>query len=227
MEKRGHLSDERKRRIRWLKIRRLLFLSACAVLLFSLIFGGISGYKRLAQMGREKKISQQLEKIKNAEMPDFIDTQLIDKGNARSGEELERVRDIVIHYVGNPGTSAQNNRNYFAKPDTLVCSHFVVGLEGEVIRCLPLNEKSAASNHRNRDTISIEVCHPDASGEFNEDTYNSLVRLTAWLCELCDLTEKDIIRHYDVTGKLCPIYYVEHEDEWESFKEDVRKKLKE
>ena len=30
-----------------------------------------------------------------------------------------------------------------------------------------------------------------------------------------------MIRHYDVTGKKCPLYYVEHEDEWKKFKEDV------
>ena len=30
-----------------------------------------------------------------------------------------------------------------------------------------------------------------------------------------------VIRHYDVTGKNCPKYFVEHEDEWEQFKKDV------
>ena len=36
-----------------------------------------------------------------------------------------------------------------------------------------------------------------------------------------DLNENDVIRHYDVTGKICPKYFVEHEDEWEQFKKDV------
>ena len=31
----------------------------------------------------------------------------------------------------------------------------------------------------------------------------------------------DVIRHYDVTGKNCPKYYVEHEDAWKQFKVDV------
>jgi N-acetylmuramoyl-L-alanine amidase CwlA len=35
------------------------------------------------------------------------------------------------------------------------------------------------------------------------------------------LEEEDIIRHYDVTGKLCPLYYVEHEEEWLQFRRDV------
>ena len=33
----------------------------------------------------------------------------------------------------------------------------------------------------------------------------------------------DIIRHYDVTGKNCPKYYVEYESAWEALKMDVRK----
>ena len=36
-----------------------------------------------------------------------------------------------------------------------------------------------------------------------------------------DLTADDVIRHYDVTGKNCPKYFVEHEDAWETFKENV------
>lgn len=155
-------------------------------------------------------------------VPDYVDVQLISLfGAARSGRKLEAVRNVVVHYVGNPATSAEANRNYFANPQTTVCSHFVIGLEGEVIQCVPLDERSAASNHRNPDTISIEVCHPDESGQFNDATYASLVKLTAWLCVRFDLTSDDVIRHYDVTGKLCPIYYVENEDAWESFKSDV------
>lgn len=40
-----------------------------------------------------------------------------------------------------------------------------------------------------------------------------------------DLTEEDVIRHYDVTGKICPKYFVDHEDEWEEFRLNVRKAM--
>ena len=43
---------------------------------------------------------------------------------------MKQVTDIAIHYVGNPGTTAQANRNYFAQPDTQVSAHFLIGLEG-------------------------------------------------------------------------------------------------
>ena len=162
----------------------------------------------------------------SSDVPDYVDVQLIGKiGTARSGRALEEVRGIVVHYVGNPGTSAQANRNYFANIGTQVCSHFVIGLDGEIIQCVPLDERSAASNDRNRDTISIEVCHPDESGKFNEASYASLVKLTSWLCSEFDLSASDVIRHHDVTGKMCPLYYVEHENAWEAFKNDVALEL--
>ena len=132
------------------------------------------------------------------------------------------MNDIVIHYIGNPGTTAQQNRDYFANPDSDVSAHFVIGLDGEIIQCIPLNEMSAASNWRNRDTISIEVCHPDESGKFTEATYKSLVRLTAWLMNASMLDTTHIIRHHDITGKDCPLYFVDHEDAWTQFLEDVK-----
>ena len=154
--------------------------------------------------------------------PDWVDQQIIKvDGDSRRGVMLEGVRNIVIHYVGNPGTTAQQNRDYYASRSSDVSSHFVIGLKGEVIQCIPLHEKSSASNHRNKDTISIEVCHPDESGKFTDETYDSLVKLTVWLCEVCGLDSSDIIRHYDITGKQCPLYFVTHENAWERFKKDV------
>ncbi|MGN1027157.1 MAG: N-acetylmuramoyl-L-alanine amidase family protein [Faecousia sp.] len=164
----------------------------------------------------------QVLKLAAIEIPDWIDRQIIGvDGDSRRGIPLEGVRDIVIHYVGNPGTTARQNRDYYANPASEVSSHFIVGLDGEIIQCIPLYEKSSASNHRNKDTISIEVCHPDASGKFTDAAYESLVKLTAWLCGVCGLSTNHIIRHYDITGKRCPLYFVDHENAWEQFKRDV------
>ena len=156
------------------------------------------------------------------EVPDWVDQQIIKvDGESRRGVYLESVQDIVIHYVGNPGSTAQQNRDYYANPSSEVSSHFVIGLKGEIIQCIPLHEKSSASNHRNKDTISIEVCHPDESGKFTDAAYQSLVKLTAWLLDICDLDSDDVIRHYDITGKQCPLYFVTHEDAWKKFLKDI------
>lgn len=156
-------------------------------------------------------------------VPSWVSVQLVEvNGSGRRGEPIDRVTAIAIHYVGNPGTTAQQNRDYYDQPDTPVSSHFVIGLDGEVIQCVPLTEKSSATNERNRDTISIEVCHPDETGQFTQASYDTLVRLTAWLCDELGLDRGDVIRHYDVTGKLCPLYFVEHPEAWEQFLQDVK-----
>lgn len=205
---------KRKKRIRAIIVILIVaVLSLCGALGFTLYKNG------------GKLPAKQLN-VKTLTAPDYVDEQLIGIGFARTGVKLVEINNIVIHYVGNPGTSAQNNRDYFNKADTDVCSHFVIGLDGEVIQCVPLDEKSNASNNRNLDTISIEVCHPDESGKFNDATYQSLVKLTAWLCDNSGLKAKDVIRHYDITGKECPKYFVDNESEWTHFLEDVKEELK-
>ena len=76
-------------------------------------------------------------------------------------------------------------------------------------------------------SVSIETRHLDTTGRFTENTYQSLVHLTAWLVDRYGLDRDHIIRHYDVTGKECPLYYVEHEDKWEEFKDNVMNYIEE
>mgnify|MGYP002240965473 CR=1 FL=1 len=82
---------------------------------------------------------------------------------SRPGTALEKVNGIVIHYTANPGATAIANRNYFENlkdtHTTKASSHFVVGLEGEIVQCIPTAEIAYASNDRNSDTISIECCY--------------------------------------------------------------------
>jgi len=166
--------------------------------------------------------------------PSWIDQQFLTVNPySRPGTKLAVINGIVVHYVANPQTTAQNNRDYFeglknqsGSNVTSVSSHFVIGLDGEVIQCIPVDEKAFASNDRNGDTIAIECCHPAEDGEFTEETYESLVRLTAWLCQELSLNQEDVLRHYDVTGKICPKYFVDHEDAWKQFKKDVKKAMR-
>jgi len=166
------------------------------------------------------------------ELPPFIREELLTVNPySRPGETLERVNAVVIHYVGNPGSTAEQNRSYFQgladSGATSASSNLIVGLEGETLLCVPLNEIAYCSNRRNSDTISIEFCHPDDTGKPTQATYESLVRLTAWLCGLYGLDpEDDVIRHYDVIGKECPRYYVQNEDAWLQFRQDVSYAMK-
>lgn len=201
--------------------KRLNHSRLCAVLalLTALVLG--AAVLRLANRGATPAEAE-------AHLPDYVTKDLLDVNEwSRPGDPLKRVRGVVLHYVGNPGTSAQANRNYFnslasGELGVYASSHFIVGLEGEVLQCVPLTEIAYASNTRNADTVSIEVCHPDEGGEYSPVTYQRVAELTAWLCRTFRLDpEKDVIRHYDVTGKRCPLYYVEHPEAWDALRGDV------
>ncbi len=181
---------------------------------------------RLIQNRGSRSASAEMKSQKIVEEAPDYDVQLLTVNEySRPGTAIDKVTGIVVHYTANPGTTAQQNRDYFEglkdSHETSASSHFIIGIEGELIQCIPCNEISYASNNRNHDTISIECCIPDDTGKFTDETYDTLVHLVAWLCGRYGLTTDDVIRHYDVTGKLCPKYFVEHEDAWEQFKADV------
>lgn len=174
--------------------------------------------------------------LKAVEVPDWVKQEFIRKNIfSRPDVSRRKINNIVLHYVANPGSSAEGNRNYFdsladqdsQKGGTSTSSHFIVGLEGEVIQCIPINEIAYANAPRNEDTLSIEVCHPDDTGKYSDATYESVVRLTAWLCTQLKLKSSDVVRHYDINGKLCPKYYVEHEEEWKQLRKDIDAAMKE
>lgn len=162
----------------------------------------------------------------DASKPD-INVQLLDvNAYSRPGTKTGKIKNLVIHYTANPGSSAMDNRNYFQglkdSHQTKASSNFVVGIQGEIVQCVPTWEMAYASNSRNKDSVSIEFCHSDASGKPAAATYNSLVQLCAWLNKKFGLTSEDIIRHYDVTGKICPKYFVDNPQQFRKFKDDVK-----
>ena len=127
--------------------------------------------------------------------------------------------------MGNANTTAINNRNYFESLKTkkiYASSHYIIGLDGEIIQCVPENEVAYHANQANSYSIGIECCHPDWNGKFNDKTYQSLIELCVDICKRYKLDpQKTLIRHYDVTKKQCPLYYVQHQDAWEMLKYDV------
>ncbi len=103
-------------------------------------------------------------------LPNYVKEDLLPVNEySRCGDKLQRVNAVVIHYVGNPNTTAWQNRSYFANlattGETSASSNLIVGLEGEALLCVPLDEVAYCSNDRNHDTISIEFCHPGTDGK--------------------------------------------------------------
>lgn len=157
---------------------------------------------------------------------------------SRPGSKIGHIKKITVHWVGNAGSSAIANRNYFeglkeGKKNAYgnyiyASSHYIVGLQGEVVLCVPEDEMAYHGNSHNNMAIGIETCHPDWVGKFSELTYKSLVELVAELCTRYKLSPLvDVERHYDITKKDCPHYYVVNEQAWRAFLVDVKNKIEE
>lgn len=150
----------------------------------------------------------------------------------RPGTKRKNTTAVACHYIGNPGTSAQANRNYFESlkngKGTSASCHYLIGLGGEIIQLIPEDEISWCTNSANSYTISIEACHPEADGKFTDETYKSYVELCADICARwgLDPLHGGLIRHYDVTGKICPKWFVQEPLEWNKFKKAVAAKMK-
>lgn len=144
---------------------------------------------------------------------------------SRPGEELPEVKSIFIHYTANAGTTAEQNRSYFESlsesHERSASAHFVIGYDGTIVQCIPTKEIAYAVKGRNYDSISIECCYLKENGAFEEETYRSLIELTAWLLHKYELRPENVLRHYDEGGKNCPKYYVEHEEAWNKFLIDL------
>jgi N-acetylmuramoyl-L-alanine amidase CwlA len=146
-----------------------------------------------------------------------------------------------VHYVGNPGSSALGNRNYFEGLKIgqkmangnyrYASSQYIIGLKGEIIRCIPENEEAihASDGVVNTSSIGIENCHPDWTGKFLPETEKSLVELCADICKRYNIDPiKGILRHYDIpksNKKRCPAYWVDHPEDFERFKKEVQKHM--
>lgn len=166
----------------------------------------------------------------------IVDALLTPNRYSRPQIPLKTVKKVVLHYVGNPNSTAMANRNYFENQKSggrYVSAHYIVGLDGEILRCVPENEVAYCSNQANTYSISIECCHPDATGKFTDATTDSAAELCAYLLKKYGLTGDDLIRHYDVTGKQCPLWFAptKYQSEeaanarWAGFKAIVSQKM--
>ena len=149
--------------------------------------------------------------------------------NSRPGMRMRKsdVKGIIIHFTGIPGQDALGQRNFYeslkATKQNSLGSHFIVGMKGEIIQCIPINEECCDNGKHNSDMISVMYCHSDETGTPSTETYTSLVKLTAKLLKEFKLDSSHIYLHTEVTGLdiVCPRFYAENPEKWNSFKNDV------
>lgn len=153
---------------------------------------------------------------------------------SRPGGKIVAVKAVVMHWTGNPKASALENRNFFEnrKTGTTGCgsAHYIVGLQGEVVRCIPDEEiayhvgssqpdpasgkiytdearrifgyfaENPQKTSPNWVTIGVEMCPVDSDGNFNESTLASAAGLVAELLKKHDLTTAGVTTHHAVVG---------------------------
>lgn len=153
---------------------------------------------------------------------------------------------LVIHWTANmnKGADAVANRNYFENhPENKVSAHYIVD-DKQIIQCIPENEMAyhvgarqykfdavqKLSSYPNNCTIGIEMC-VNADGDFKK-TYQNTVELAADILKRYGWGVDRLWRHYDVTGKDCPKFFVDDVTAkrfgftsaragWEQFRKDV------
>lgn len=155
-----------------------------------------------------------------------IKTQTANRGNFGNSRAASSIKYIVIHYTGNDGDTAANNAKYYAQNIVKASAHYFVDNK-EVIRSVPDlriawavgGEKWASCSTTgggtmhgkctNANSISIELCDVVSNGKIepNKETVRRAIALTRELMAKYGIPQSNVIRHFDVTGKLCPAYW--------------------
>lgn len=166
------------------------------------------------------------------------DTRLIEVNPfSRPGQKLESVEFLVYHYTANPGASAENHFNYFLGlknqnphdkyEDTYASAHLFIDRDS-ALEIIPLEEKAYHAGNRwyNACSIGIELCI-EKDGTFHHNTIKRAIEIGAYLCGKYKIDPiQRQIRHYDVTGKLCPKPWVLVPSLFKAFKLDVAAAMK-
>ena len=149
-------------------------------------------------------------------------------GNYRKGRS-GAIQYIVIHYTANDGDAAAGNARYFAGVKTGSSAHYFVD-EGDVWQSVKDADTAyhCGSKHgyrhkfcRNGNSLGIELCsRKDKSGRyyFKPETVERAAALARELAGKYQIPPEHILRHYDVTGKICPAPMVQDPALWERFK---------
>lgn len=164
-------------------------------------------------------------------------------GNYGGSRTAEQIRYLVLHYTGNDGDRAANNARYFQTHVVKTSAHYFVD-DTAVWQSVPdlrvawaVGGKRYASADRtgggtmygiinNTNSISVELCDTlrDGSYQASEATLDNAAVLCRELMERYKIPVSRVYRHFDVTGKLCPRYFV-NEDAWAAFKAGLEEQM--
>lgn len=141
---------------------------------------------------------------------------------------IRRVEGIVIHWTANidKGADAVANRNYFNTTDRRASAHYIVD-QDKIIQCIPDNEVAWHVGDKKRGNQTVNISNPNfkligIEMCVNKDsnwtsTYNRTIWLVKKLMTKYELSVDNIYRHYDITGKECPLMFLPDKVNGEKF----------
>ena len=149
--------------------------------------------------------------------------------NYRVGR-TQPVQYIVMHYTANNGDTAQNNCDYYHRVGGLQASaHYFVdeyGVMQSVRECDTAWHCGARAywhpECRNANSIGIEMCsrkRADGSYYIKPETVANAAALAKDIMQRYGIDTDHVLRHYDVTGKRCPMPWVDDPGQWTAFKD--------
>lgn len=151
---------------------------------------------------------------------------------------MQRVKAVVVHWTANQkaGANAEANRSYFNQGFRPASAHYIVDSD-KVLLCIPEDEVAFHCGDKpqgrykpagvamiegkrtpNYYTIGVEMC-VNADGDWLT-TYEKTVQLCAQLMVKYTLPLSQLLRHFDVTGKMCPLPFID-QVQWAKFKDRV------
>jgi N-acetylmuramoyl-L-alanine amidase CwlA len=147
---------------------------------------------------------------------DKIKTNIANRANYGNKRSLASIKYLVLHYTGNDGDTDENNGKYFRNNVVKTSAHYFVD-DDSVTQSVPDNYiawhcGATTYKHgtcRNTNSIGIEICDDVKNGKIypSARTIENAVELTKHLMKKYNIPAENVIRHYDVTGKLCPAYW--------------------
>ena len=138
------------------------------------------------------------------------------------------VRYIVVHYVG-AGTSAPGsalaNCKYFAGGNRQASAHYFI----DDASIYEYADPSVATWHcgdghgrygiTNNNSIGIEVCNN--GGPYTSAEIDRLTWLVQRLMGQYGVPASRVVRHWDASRKMCPLYYAQNPSAWEALRERI------
>ena len=148
----------------------------------------------------------------------------------------DKIKYIVVHYTANNGDTAKNNADYYRNTKNLKASaHYFVDKNNiwQSVKEEDTAYHSGATRYkhfecRNSNSIGVEMCSlKDNSGRYYilPEIIKNTAKLIKDIMKRYGIPFENILRHYDVTGKICPAPMVEDESTWYDFKNMLKEKI--